>query len=182
MNLGQQRATERPAGLPGRLRSFFGPGRAKRPEPRVRYGQLFLPGLAVFGRQHVNEARPLLERADAIRTRRFTYLGRTLVFPARIDWEPGGLSERWSTELNSLEELLALGVAAVLALEPEGRQAWYGGSRRWRSASRTSSTRRCSSRPSSVPTSPPDACSSRASTHRPLPWPPSSGTIRPTSR
>ena len=125
MNLGQQRATERPAGLPGRLRSFFGPGRAKRPEPRVRYGQLFLPGVAVLGRQHVNEARPLLERADAIRTRRFTYLGRTLVFPARIDWEPGGLSERWSTELNSLEELLALGVAAVLALEPEGRQAWY---------------------------------------------------------
>ena len=90
MNLGQQRATERPAGLPGRLRSFFGPGRAKRPEPRVRYGQLFLPGLAVFGRQHVNEARPLLERADAIRTRRFTYLGRTLVFPARIDWEQKG--------------------------------------------------------------------------------------------
>ncbi|HYV56112.1 MAG TPA: alginate lyase family protein [Candidatus Nitrosopolaris sp.] len=125
MNLGQQRATERPAGLPGRLRSFFGPGRAKRPEPRVRYGQFFLPGLAVLGRPQANEARPLLDQAHAVRTRRFTYLGRTLVFPARIDWEPTGLSERWRIKLNSLDELLALGVAAALVSDPHARQGWY---------------------------------------------------------
>src|SRR5262249_55709588 len=77
------------------------------------------------GRPHVKDARPLLERADALRTRRFTYLGRTLVFPARIDWQPAGLSERWCIELNSLDELLAVGVAAAMSLEPERRQAWY---------------------------------------------------------
>ena len=77
----------RPSGIPGRLRSLFsGPGWSKKPEPRIRYGQTFLPGLAVLGRQHMAEARPLLERAGAVRGRRFTHLGRPVGFPGRTDW------------------------------------------------------------------------------------------------
>jgi len=116
----------RPLGIPGRLRSLFSaPGWTKKPEPRVRYGQSFLPGLAVLGRQHVGEARSLLERAEAVRGRRFTYLGRTVGFPGRIDWKPAGLSEVWLLGLNSLDDVLALGVAAALASSPEARRRWY---------------------------------------------------------
>ena len=58
----------RPAGIPARLRSLLAvPGRGKKAEPRVRYGQQFLPGLSVFGRHLMAEARLHLERADAIR-------------------------------------------------------------------------------------------------------------------
>jgi uncharacterized heparinase superfamily protein len=120
------RRAEQPSGIPARLRSLFStPAWNKKPEPRVRYGQSFLPGLAVLGRQHVTEARPLLERADAVRGRRFTYLGRTVGFPGRIDWEPAGLSEAWRTGLNSLDDLFVLGVAAALAPTPDVRRRWY---------------------------------------------------------
>jgi uncharacterized heparinase superfamily protein len=116
----------RPSGLPARLRSLFSsPAWGKKPEPRVRYGQSFLPGVAVLGRQHLAEARPLLERADAVRGRRFTYLGRTVGFPGRIEWEPAGLSEAWRVALSSLDDVLALGVAAALAPTVDVRRRWY---------------------------------------------------------
>src|SRR5205823_1151849 len=45
------------AGLQARLRSLFAtPGRGKRLEPRTRYGEPFLPGLAALGRQHLGVA------------------------------------------------------------------------------------------------------------------------------
>jgi len=116
----------RPSSIPERLRSLFStPSWGKRPEPRVRYGQTFFPGIAVLGRQHAGEARSYLERADAIRGRRFTYLGRTVGFPGRIDWDPAGLSEAWRVALNSLDELVPLGVAAALASTPDARRRWY---------------------------------------------------------
>jgi uncharacterized heparinase superfamily protein len=119
------RRAELPA-LPARLRWLFsGPGWTKKPEPRVRYGQPFLPGLSLLGRQHSAEARPLLERATAVRGRRLTYYGRTVGFPGRIDWDPAGLSEEWRIALNSLDDLLPLGVAAALAPRVEARRKWY---------------------------------------------------------
>ncbi len=130
MGLGSLRGAEqlnlRPGGLPARLRSLFtAPGWSRRPEPRVRYGEPFLPGLALLSRQHVIEAGALLERADALRARRFTYLGRTVGFPGRVDWDPRGLSAPWRVALNSLDDLQALGVAAALAPTPEVRRGWY---------------------------------------------------------
>src|SRR5205823_4352101 len=95
------------------------------PEPRVRYGQSFLPGLAVLGRQHLAAAKPLLERAEAVRGRRFTHLGRTLGFPGRMGWSPAGLSHAWLVSLNSLDDLLPLGVAAALAPSVDVRRRWY---------------------------------------------------------
>ena len=120
-------AARRNAGLlPGRLRSLFaGAARGSRAEPRVRYSQPFLPGLPALGRQLVHEARATLERAEAVRGRRFTYLGRTVGFPGRIDWEPQGLSDAWRIAFNGLDELMPLGVAAALAQNPEARRRWY---------------------------------------------------------
>lgn len=116
----------RPSGLPARLRSFLSaPAWARKPEPRVRYGLRFLPGLGLLGRQYLTEARPFLERADAIRGRRFAYLGRTIGFPGRIDWDPQGVSEPWRLALNGLDDLLALGVAAALAPTADARGRWY---------------------------------------------------------
>jgi hypothetical protein len=117
----------RPAGLPARLRSLFSTpaGWGRKPEPRVRYGQTFLPGAAVLGRQHSLEAKATLERADAVRGRRFTYLGRTVGFPGRIDWDPAGLSAAWRVALNALDDVVPLGVAAALAPTVEARRRWY---------------------------------------------------------
>jgi hypothetical protein len=117
----------RQAGIPARLRSLFSVGgwSGRKPEPRVRYGQRFLPGLATLGRQHMLEARPLLERAEAVRGRRFTHLGTTVGFPGRIEWEPAGLSEAWRIAMNGLDDLTALGVAAALAPTSDARRVWY---------------------------------------------------------
>jgi len=114
------------AGLQARLRSLFAtPGRGKRLEPRTRYGEPFLPGLAALGRQHLGEARVVLERAEALRGRRFQFFGRTIGFPGRIDWEPRGQPKPWLIALNSLDDLFAAGVAATLAPTPEVRGGWY---------------------------------------------------------
>src|SRR5947208_839325 len=114
------------AGLQARLRSLFAtPGRGKRLEPRTRYGEPFLPGLAALGRQHLGEARVVLERAEALRGRRFQFFGRTIGFPGRIDWEPRGQPKPWLIALNSLDDLFATGVAATLAPTPEVRAGWY---------------------------------------------------------
>ncbi len=108
------------------LRALFtAPGWTKRTEPQIRYGQRFLPGVSLLGRQHVPEARPVLERADALRGRRFTHLGRTVGFPGRIEWEPRGLSEAWWVALGSLDDLVPLGVAAAMASSSEVRRGWY---------------------------------------------------------
>ncbi|HJQ83581.1 MAG TPA: alginate lyase family protein [Candidatus Binatia bacterium] len=108
------------------MRSLFSPPAwGKKPEPRVRYGQTFLPGLSVLGRQHVADAKPVLERAEAVRGRRFTYLGRTVGFPGRIDWDPAGLSEAWRVALNALDEVIPLGVAGALAPSADVRRRWY---------------------------------------------------------
>lgn len=133
MATGPQEARRRPElrpqrgpGLPARLRSLFAvPSWGRKPEPRVRYGEVFLPGLGALGRQHVHAARTLLERAEAVRGRRFTYLGRTVGFPGRIDWNPRGLSERWRVALNSLDDLMSLGVAAAISPTPQIRQGWF---------------------------------------------------------
>lgn len=109
------------------LRALFAaPGWTRRGEPQVRYGQPLLPGLGLLGRQHVAEARAVLERADALRGRRFTHLGLTVGFPGRIDWMPGGLSQAWTLALGSLDDLVPLGIAAALAPSSEVRQGWYG--------------------------------------------------------
>jgi hypothetical protein len=113
------------AGLPARLRSLLASTWGKRPEPRVRYGQPFLPGLAGLGRSRLGAARALLERAEAVRARRFTHLGLTVGFPGRIDWCPRGLSEAWVIALNSLDDVFSLGVAAALAPTPEVRRGWF---------------------------------------------------------
>ncbi len=120
------RRADRPSGLQARLRSLFAvPAWGKRPEPRVRYGEPFLPGVAALGRQHLAEARPLLERAEAVRGRRFEYFGRTVAFPGQIDWEPQGLPTDWTVALNALDDLIPLGVAAALAPTMDVRARWY---------------------------------------------------------
>src|SRR5438128_12012908 len=59
------------------------------------------------------------------RAERGTRLGRTVGFPGRIDWSPAGLSQAWLIELNSLDDLLPLGVAAALAPSVDVRRRWY---------------------------------------------------------
>ena len=122
---GVERRLLRP-GFPGRLRSIFStPAHAKKPAPRSRFGHPFLPGLALLGRQHLAAARPFLERAYAVRGRRFTHLGRTVGFPGRIDWEPEGRSQAWCEALHGLDGLVAAGLAAALAPRVEVRRRWY---------------------------------------------------------
>lgn len=116
----------RPALIPGRLRSLFSTDRwSKRPEPRVRYGQRLLPGLASLAQLSADELAPVLARAEAVRARRFTHFGRTLEFGDRIDWQPADVSERWVIALNALDEFLALGVAGYRAPTGETKREWY---------------------------------------------------------
>ncbi len=116
----------RGVGLPARLGAVFGRRLwARRPEPRVRYGHLFLPGLAAIGRLR-DRAGELVARAEAVSGGRFTYWGRTVEFRDRIDWSARGLPRAWAIALNRLDDLQAIGVAAALAPSPEGRAAWYG--------------------------------------------------------
>ena len=116
----------RPALIPGRLRSLFSVDRwNKRPEPRVRYGQRLLPGISSLALLAPDELAPVLARAEAVRARRFTHLGRTIEFSDRVDWQPADASERWAIALNALDEFVALGVAASVAPTNETRREWY---------------------------------------------------------
>ena len=116
----------RPTLIPGRLRSLFSVDRwNKRPEPRVRYGQRLLPGLASLAELSPEDLAPMLARAEAVRARRFTHLGRTIEFGDRIDWQPADVSERWAVSLNALDELVALGVAGAVAPSGETKREWY---------------------------------------------------------
>jgi uncharacterized heparinase superfamily protein len=116
----------RPALIPGRLRSLFSVDRwNKRAEPRVRYGQRLLPGLASLPKLAVEELAPAVARAEAAVARRFTYLGRTREFADRIDWQPADASEQWTIALNALEEFAALGVTCYAAATAEAKRQWY---------------------------------------------------------
>jgi len=116
----------RPGGFPARLRAVFGRRPwTRKPEPRVRYGHLFLPGAAALARVR-DGAQALLERAEAISAGRFTHCGRTVEFSGRIDWDARGLPEAWRIALNRLDDVQAIGVAAALAPTPEARASWYG--------------------------------------------------------
>ena len=114
------------SGFPARLRSALtSRGWGTKPEPRVRFGQPFLPGIAALGPQHAEQARPLLDQAEALVARRFTYLGRTLEFPERVDWNAVAQPVAWQVSLNGLDGLFACGVAAALEPTPAGRFGWY---------------------------------------------------------
>jgi hypothetical protein len=116
----------RPALIPGRLRSLFSVDRwNRRPEPRVRYGTRLLPGLASLAQLSPEELAPVLARAEAVRARRFTHLGRTLEFRDRIDWQPADASAQWAVALNALDEFVALGIAGFLAPTGETKREWY---------------------------------------------------------
>jgi hypothetical protein len=112
--------------LPARLRLLLSvPGWSRRPEPRVRYGQSFLPGIAALGRLRPPGIEAALERARSVRLRRFTYLGHTETFAGRVEWEPRGVPEGWRLALNGLEDLVSLAVAAAVAPTPAARREWY---------------------------------------------------------
>jgi hypothetical protein len=123
---GRSDPVPRPALIPGRLRSLFSVDRwNKRPEPRVRYGQRLLPGLASLPKLPADELAPVLARAEAVVARRFTHLGRTREFADRIDWQPADASEQWAIALNALEEFVALGVACYATPAAEAKRRWY---------------------------------------------------------
>ena len=113
----------RPLGLPGRLRSLFPvAGWGRKPEPRVRYGQPAIPGLAALARQPDEVLAPWRARAEAIGRCEFSFLGRTLAFAGRIDWQPRDASDAWRTELHALDDLVTLGVAAAAAAGADARR------------------------------------------------------------
>ncbi|HZP43414.1 MAG TPA: alginate lyase family protein [Candidatus Binatia bacterium] len=112
----------RQIGLPARLRSLFS---ARKPEPRVRYGQQVLPGLAALTRVRPADVAGFVAEAERTAARRFAHGGVEVVFDGRIDWNPRGRSEEWRVALNALEPLFAVGVAAAVAETPEARRGWY---------------------------------------------------------
>ncbi len=123
------RRSERTAGsggLQARLRSaLLSRGWGRAPEPRVRFGQPFLPGLAALGQAQGVAARPLVVRAEQVQAGRFGYGGYTLAFDDGIDWGAREASADWRTALHGLDDLFALGVAARVAATPVERAAWY---------------------------------------------------------
>jgi hypothetical protein len=121
-----ERAAGGPSGIQARLRSaLLVRGWGKKPEPRVRFGQPFLPGLAQLGPEHRLGAAPVLARAAAVRDGRFTYLGHTVTFDDAIEWSPRGTSEAWRTALQGLDDVVALGIAAALAASPDERLSYW---------------------------------------------------------
>jgi uncharacterized heparinase superfamily protein len=112
-------------GLPGRLRSLLPvAGWGRKPEPRVRYGQPAIPGLAALGRQPEVELAPWRARAEAVCRGERSYLGRTLVFDGRVDWQARDRSDAWRVELHALDDLFALGVAAATAPGSDARRPY----------------------------------------------------------
>lgn len=91
----------------------------------MRYGQRLLPGIGALAQASAEDLAPVLARAEALWARRFTYFGRTLELRDPIDWEPRGVSERWCVALNSLDDVVACGIAAHVALAAETRLEWY---------------------------------------------------------
>jgi len=114
-------------GLPARLRSALAVrGWTRAAEPRIRFGQSILPGVAAIGPADHALAEDFLATASAVRDGRFAYLGHEIVMRDGVDWFPRGASERWVAAHHRLEPLLALGVAALVSSEPHERRGWYG--------------------------------------------------------
>ncbi len=121
-----ERATGGPSGIQARLRSaLLVRGWGKKPEPRVRFGQPFLPGLAHLGAEHREAAAPLLARAAAVREGRFSHLGHTVTFEGDIDWAPRGTSDAWRAALQGLDDMVALGVAGALSASADERLGYW---------------------------------------------------------
>ncbi|HWP64839.1 MAG TPA: heparinase II/III family protein [Candidatus Limnocylindria bacterium] len=128
----ERRGTASPArrspvpGFPARLRSALTiRGWTKPPEPRVRFGQPILPGVATIGPADAPLARDFIAEATAVRDGRFTHVGHEIGMRGAIEWFPRGASEAWVTAHHRLDPLLALGVAALVAAEASERRAWY---------------------------------------------------------
>ncbi|MCW5892655.1 MAG: heparinase II/III family protein [bacterium] len=124
------RHAERRAGLPtgfqARLRSaFLTRGWTRAPEPRVRFGQPFLPGLAALGAEHRGVAGEILARANDAVALRFRHLGEERVFAGRIDWAVRDASDAWRAALHRLDEGLAMALAAAMAESPAERTQWW---------------------------------------------------------
>lgn len=115
-----------PTGLQARLRSaFLTRGWSRAPEPRVRFGQPFLPGLAALGPDHRGAAADVLARADDAVALRFRHLGEERVFEGRVDWAVRDASDAWRVALHRLDEALAMALAAALAPSPAERTPWW---------------------------------------------------------
>jgi hypothetical protein len=114
-------------GFPARLRSALAVrGWARPSEPRVRFGQPILPGVATIGPVDASLAGEFLAAAAAVRERRFVYFGHEIAMPSAVDWFPRGVSEAWLVAHHRLDPLLAVGIAALVAGDAEERRAWYG--------------------------------------------------------
>ena len=112
--------------LQGRLRSaLLTRGWNRGPEPRVRFGQTLLPGLACLGPAERAAGAALLAEADALREGRLTLLGRVTPCRGEIDWAGREATPSWRVALHGLEHLIPAGFAAVLAESPEERATWW---------------------------------------------------------
>ena len=99
------------------------------PEPRVRFGQTLLPGLACLGPADRAAGAALLAEADALREGRLTLLGRVTPCRGEIDWAGRDATPSWRVALHGLEHLIPAGFAAVLAESPEERADVVGAGR-----------------------------------------------------
>src|SRR4029077_3745903 len=112
--------------LQGRLRSgLLTRGWNRGPEPRVRFGQTLLPGLACLGPADRAAGAALLAEADALREGRLTVLGRVTPCRGEIDWAGREATPSWRVALHGLGHLIPAGFAAVLAESPEERATWW---------------------------------------------------------
>ena len=112
--------------LQGRLRSaLLTRGWNRGPEPRVRFGQTLLPGLACLGPAERAAGAACLAEADALREGHLTLLGRVTPCRGEIDWAGREATPSWRVALHGLEHLIPAGFAAVLAESPEERATWW---------------------------------------------------------
>jgi hypothetical protein len=112
--------------LHGRLRSaLLNRGWNRGPEPRVRFGQPLLPGLACLGPADRPAGAVLLAEADALRDGHVTLLGRVTPCRGEIDWAGRDATPSWRVALHGLGHLVPPGFAAVLAESPDERATWW---------------------------------------------------------
>jgi len=122
----RDRATGIGGGIQARLRSsLLARGWLTEPEPRVRFGQPLLPGLAALSPEHEAAAADFLEQAEALRAGAFVYEGHEQRFDDGIDWAPRGVSDAWLAAHHRLDGAFAVALAATMARGASQRQAWY---------------------------------------------------------
>jgi hypothetical protein len=121
------RAARRGGSTLERLRSALTTrGLVRRPEPRVRFGQPVLPGLAALKPGDRDAAASFVAQARALREGEVTHLGRTVkIGQGKVDWFPRDTSAAWQSALHGLDELLAIAVAAATSESAEERRSWY---------------------------------------------------------